>query len=177
MSNHCRHAWPYVRSITNCVGRIMRAVKPVLAQLDWFYMYLDSTCDLKRVMSHTRPSPCLLNNGRGYVRPHTCTVAVIPLLFRLNVNVNGKWVLNERCTNDDCLMDGQTCPHVCRSVCRQSQSVSCYERPLSLSSMMGTRKQARVGQASLVRRCLGDGKLTLDCNTGELPCNFLREPR
>ena len=37
-------------SITICVGRLTLATEPVLAQLSRFYMYLDSTCDVKRVM-------------------------------------------------------------------------------------------------------------------------------
>ena len=52
-----------MRFITICVGRLTLAAEPAHTQLSRFYH--GSTCDMKHVMSHTRPSPSLCNNGRG----------------------------------------------------------------------------------------------------------------
>ena len=67
-----------MRSITICVGRLTLAAEPALAQLSWFYHC--STCDVKRVSSHTRPSPSLCSNERGLgTRLAACQFLLVPL--------------------------------------------------------------------------------------------------
>ena len=79
-----------MHSITICVGRLTLAAEPARAQLSRVYQV--STCDVKRVTSHTRPSPSLCNNGRG-LGTRLGVTRVVGLPIFVNVIVWYVWIL------------------------------------------------------------------------------------